>query len=307
MNMQFGRAALRAKELAIRGALGATRWRLVQQMLTESLVVAAFGAFFGILLAYWAVDLFTRTTNALPFPLPYWIQFTIDGRVLAFTVAITVVATIVSGLVPALLSAHGNPAEMMKEGGRGNSSRLVNLITRSLVVGQIALTAALLIAATLQIKSIRNQITLNYGYDENAIYSARMGLMEGAYPTDDAKRQFFMRTLRELRTNPQFVAAALTDRFRMTFANQGQYEIDGQKYMTDRDRPRGTLAGTRGGQSYEKPISTRRFCGSRMPFGVSTRGSFSPRPVTAISLRATPKLAIALATLLARLSESRWL
>src|SRR5436309_11411206 len=97
MNMQFGRAALRSKELAIRGALGATRWRLVQQMLTESLVVAAFGAFFGILLAYWAVDLFTRTTNSLPFPPPYWIQYTIDGRVLAFTVAITVVATIVSG------------------------------------------------------------------------------------------------------------------------------------------------------------------------------------------------------------------
>src|SRR5213593_4904186 len=116
MNMQFGRAALRTKELAIRGALGATRWRLVRQMLTESLVVAAFGAVFGILLAYWAVDLFTRAMSALPFPLPYWIQFTIDGRVLAFTVAITVVATIVSGLVPALLSAHGNPAEMMKEG-----------------------------------------------------------------------------------------------------------------------------------------------------------------------------------------------
>ena len=241
MNMQFGRAALRAKELAIRGALGATRWRLVQQMLTESLVVAAFGAFFGILLAYWAVDLFTRTVNTLPFPLPYWIQFTIDGRVLAFTVAITFMATIVSGLVPALVSAHGNPAEMMKEGGRGNSSRLVNLITRSLVVGQIALTAALLIAATLQIKSIRNQITLNYGYDEHAIYSARMGLMEGAYPTDDAKRRFFMRALRELRANPQFDAAALTDRFRMTFASQGQYEIDGQTYMTDRDRPRGNF------------------------------------------------------------------
>src|SRR5947208_5220306 len=149
MNMQFGRAALRAKELAIRGALGATRWRLVQQMLTESLVVAAFGAFFGILLAYWAVDLFTRTMSTLPFPLPYWIQFTIDGRVLAFTVAITFVATIVSGLVPALVSAHGNPAAMMKEGGRGNSSRLANLITRSLVVGQIALTAALPLSGTL--------------------------------------------------------------------------------------------------------------------------------------------------------------
>src|SRR5216117_3967246 len=210
-------------------------------MLTESFVVATFGAVAGVMLAYWAVDLLIRATNSLPFPPPYWIQYKIDGPVLVFTVAITLVATIVSGLVPALVSSKGNAAEIMKEGGRGNSSRLVNIITRVLVVGQIALTAALLIAATLQIKSIRNQITLNYGYDENAIYSARMGLMEGAYPTDDAKRQFFMRALRELRANPQFDAAALTDRFRMTFANQGQYEIDGQKYMTDRDRSRGNF------------------------------------------------------------------
>ena len=157
MNMQFGRAALRAKELAIRGALGATRWRLVRQMLTESLVVASLGAIAGVVIAYWAVDMFVRATNGLPFPLPYWIQFTIDGPVLAFTVGVTLLATIVSGLVPALLSARGNAAEIMKEGGRGNTSRLVNVITRVLVVAQIALTAALLIAATLQIKSIRNQ------------------------------------------------------------------------------------------------------------------------------------------------------
>src|SRR6478672_10633874 len=144
MNMQFGRAALRAKELAIRGALGATRWRLVRQMLTESLVVAIFGAVAGILLAYWSVDLLTRSMDALPagFGLPYWVRFTIDARVLAFIVGITLVTTIASGLVPALVSAHSNAAEMMKEGGRGNSSRLVNVITRLLVIGQIALTAA---------------------------------------------------------------------------------------------------------------------------------------------------------------------
>ncbi len=177
MNMQFSRAALRAKEVAIRGALGATRWRIVRQMLTESLVVAVLGAIAGIIVAYWAVDMFVRATNALPFPLPYWIQFKIDGPVFAFTIGITLVATIASGLVPAWLSAHGNTAEIMKEGGRGNSSRLVNVITRVLVVGQIALTAALLIAATLQIKSIRNQLALNYGYDEKAVYTARMALM----------------------------------------------------------------------------------------------------------------------------------
>src|SRR5437660_4672449 len=241
MNMQFGRAALRAKELAIRGALGATRWRIVRQMLTESFVVATFGAVAGVMLAYWAVDLLIRATNSLPFPPPYWIQYRIDGPVLFFTVAITLVATIVSGLVPALVSSKGNAAEIMKEGGRGNSSRLVNSITRALVVGQIALTAALLIAATLQIKSIRNQITLNYGYDESAIYTARMALMEGAYPTQDARRGFFLRAVRALRANPQFESAAMTDRFRMTFAGQGQYEVDGQNYTTDRDRPRGNF------------------------------------------------------------------
>src|SRR3984893_7824245 len=241
MNMQFGRAALRAKELAIRGALGATRWRLVRQMLTESLVVAIFGAIAGCLLAFWGTDMFDKMVKAAPFPPPYWWRFTIDGPVLTFTLAITLVATIVSGLLPAFLSSRGNPAEVMKEGGRGNSSRLVNVITRVLVVGQIALTAALLIAATLQIKSIRNQVTLNYGYDDSAIYTARMALMEGAYPTQDARRGFFLRAVRALRANPQFESAAMSDRFRMTFAGQGQYEVDGQNYTTDRDRPRGNF------------------------------------------------------------------
>jgi predicted permease len=241
MNMQFGRAALRAKELAIRGALGATRGRLVRQMLTESLVVAIFGAIAGTLLAFWGTDMFDKVVKAAPFPPPYWWRFTIDGRVLTFTLAITLVATLVSGLLPAFLSSRGNPAEVMKEGGRGNSSRLVNVITRVLVVGQIALTAALLIAAMLQIKSVRNQMKLDYGYDENSLYAARLALMEAAYPTEESRRDFFTRAVRALRSNPQFEAAAMTDRFRMTFAAGGQYEVDGQNYLTDRDRPRGNF------------------------------------------------------------------
>jgi putative ABC transport system permease protein len=237
MNMQFGRAALRTKEVAIRGALGATRLRIVRQMLTESFVVAVLGAVVGILIARWGVDWLIRANQALPFPLPYWIEFKIDGPVLLFTVAVTLVATMVSGFVPALLSARANTAELMKEGARGNSGRLVNAITRILVIGQIALTAALLIAATLQIKSIRNQTSLNYGYDENAVYTARIGLMEGAYPTQDARREFFRNAVHVLRANPQFDSVALSSRFRMTFDGFGQYEVDGQNYVTDRDRP----------------------------------------------------------------------
>ena len=241
MNMQFGRAALRARELAIRGALGATRWRLVRQMLTESFLVASFGAIVGVVMAFWGVSLLVSATKGLPFPLPYWVQFSIDPKALGFTVIIVLVATLLSGLVPALVSARANSAEMMKEGGRGNSSRLVNGITRTLVVGQIALTAALLIAAVLQIKSIHNQIKLDYGYDENGIYSARMGLFEGDYPTSEARQQFFARALRMLRANPSFDGAALTGRFRMTFGGFGQYEVDGQPYITDRDRPQGNF------------------------------------------------------------------
>src|SRR5246127_1272159 len=241
MNMQFGRAALRTRELAIRGALGATRWRLMRQMLTESLLVAVLGTITGVIIAYWAVDLFVRSINALPFPAPYYWKFTIDGSVLAFTVAMTLLATIASGLVPAFLSARGNAAEIMKEGGRGNSSRSVNIITRMLVIGQIALTAALLIATTLEIKSIRNQMKLDYGYNENAIYTARMALMEGAYPSEDSRREFFQRAVRALRANSQFESAAMSSRFRMTFDGQGQYEVDGQNYLTDRDRPRGNF------------------------------------------------------------------
>src|SRR6478672_5850382 len=127
MNMQFGRAALRAKELAIRGALGATRGRIVRQMLTESFLIALLGAIVGVALAYWAVDLLAQITSTPQFQLPYWIVFTIDAKVLGFTLGAVLLATFVSGLVPALLAARGNASEMMKEGGRGNSSRLVNV------------------------------------------------------------------------------------------------------------------------------------------------------------------------------------
>ncbi len=239
MNMQFGRAALRSRELAIRGALGATRGRIVRQMLTESFLIALLGAVVGVALAYWAVDLLAQITGTPQFQLPYWIVFKIDAKVLGFTLAAVLLATFVSGLMPALLAARGNASEMMKEGGRGNSSRLVNVISRILVVGQIAMTAALLIASALQIRSIRNQTRLDYGYDEDGVYTARMGLFEGDYPTEDSRRQFFKRAVRALRANPAFDGAAMSDRFRMTFDNFGQYEVDGQKYATDRDRPKG--------------------------------------------------------------------
>jgi putative ABC transport system permease protein len=202
MNMQFARATLRAKELAIRSSLGATRVRLVRQMLTESLLVATIGAVLGVGGSYWAVDLLDATVKTLPFPLPYWIVFTIDGRVLGFTVAATMLAAVVSGLIPAWLASRTSAADVLKESGRGNTGRLTAFITRTLVICQILVTSILLVGSLLQLQSILRQQTINYGYNTGAVYSGRIGLFDADYPTRETSRQFFERVLRQLRANP---------------------------------------------------------------------------------------------------------
>jgi predicted permease len=236
MNMQFARASLRAKELAVRSSLGATRARLVRQMLTESLLLATIGAALGIGLAWLAVDWLSATFANLDNRPPSWITFDIDGPVLAVTVAATFVAAMVSGLLPALMSSRANMADALKEGGRGNTSRRVGLVTRGLVVFQVGVTCILLIGSLLQVRSILNQQAIDYGYDTAGLMSARMGLMDGDYPTPADRKVFFDRLARELSADPEFAAVALTSRFRMVFAGNGAVEIEGKVYNDKKDR-----------------------------------------------------------------------
>ncbi|HEX7020532.1 MAG TPA: ABC transporter permease, partial [Gemmatimonadaceae bacterium] len=183
MNMQFARATLRAKELAVRSSLGATRRRLIRQMLTESLLVAGIGAIAGIGLAYGAIDWLSATIRNLDNPPPSWITFDVDGPVLAFTVGATIVAAVASGMLPAWMSSRANAVEVLRDAGRANTSRRVNFISRGLVVFQIVVTCILLIGSLLQMRSILKQQSIDYGYDTEGLMSARMGLMDGDYPT----------------------------------------------------------------------------------------------------------------------------
>ena len=237
MNMQFARATLRAKELAIRSSLGATRVRLIRQMLTESLLVAVLGAILGVGLSYWAVDLLTSTVKNLAQPIPAYITFDIDGRVLAFTVGATLLAALVSGLIPAWMSSRASANEALKDSGRGNTGRAINFITRGLVVFQLFVTCVLLIGSLLQLRSILNQQALDYGYDTTAVLAGRMGLMEGDYPSNDARKLFYDRLLAQVRTNPAIESAALTNRFRMVFSGNTPIEIEGKVYREEKDRP----------------------------------------------------------------------
>ena len=237
MNMQFARATLRAKELAIRSSLGATRVRLIRQMLTESLLVAGIGAAIGIALAYGSTSWLQATIKNLDNPPPAYISFDVDSVVLAVTVAATILAAVLSGLLPAWMSSRANANAVLRDGGRGTTSRGVTVISRGLVVFQIVVTCILLIGSLLQVRSILNQQTIDYGYDTDGILSARMGLMDGDYPTADARRLFYDRLLRALRANPEFDAVGFTSRFRMVFAGNGPIELEGKAYADKKDRP----------------------------------------------------------------------
>src|SRR5262249_59138022 len=114
MTLQFARATLRAKELAIRSSLGASRSRLVAQMLTESLLIAGIGAAIGIALAYGATDWLQATIRSLDNPPPAYITFDVDGVVLAVTVSATILAAVASGFPPALVSSRAYPFGVLR-------------------------------------------------------------------------------------------------------------------------------------------------------------------------------------------------
>jgi len=237
MNMQFARATLRSRELAIRSSLGATRARLILQMLTESLLVAVVGTAIGVGLAYYCTGLLSATVRNLETPPPAWITFDIDGVVLAFSVGAMLVAAVASGLLPAWMASRANVATAIKEGGRGSAGRGTRLVMRGLVVFQVVVTCVLLIGSLLQMQSIRKQETIDYGYDTESVMTARMGLMDGDYPSQEARKLFYDRLVRELGTHQEFAAVALTNRFRMVFSGSGPIEIEGKEYKEKRDRP----------------------------------------------------------------------
>ncbi len=238
MNMQLARALLRARELAVRSSLGATRARLIRQMLTESLILAGLGALIGIGLAYLSIDWLVATIWSMEDPPPDWMKFTLDGAALAITLIATVAAALMAGVIPAWMASRVDAVAVLREGGRGYTGHRLSLITRGLVVFQIVVTCVLLIGAMLQLRSLLEQQAIDYGYDTEGLLTARMGLMEGDYPTPEARKLFYDRLLRGLRAAPEFETVALTSRFRMVFSGNGPIEIEGKVYKDRRDHPR---------------------------------------------------------------------
>ena len=187
-NLLLVRAASRETEIAVRTALGAGRGRIVQQLVTESVLLALLGAIIGAAIAAWVVD---AVVAFGPRGLPRLEDIAVDQRVLGFSAAIAIVTGVAFGLVPALHASAGELGQMLKEGARGTSSRRSTRRTRSaLVVGEMALALVLLVGAGLLIRSFSNLLRVNPGFHPQNVVTFDVSLPSVKYPHDRDIRHF---------------------------------------------------------------------------------------------------------------------
>jgi putative ABC transport system permease protein len=208
-NLLLARSSYRVRELAVRSSLGATRGRIVRQLLLESLLLASIGGAFGLLLASIGVPLFDRAVADIP--KAYWIDFTLDPVVFAYCAAICIATGLAFGLAPALQVSRPNLNELMKDGGRGAAGNLrARWLTSSLVVVELTLTLALLTGAGLMTRSFLKLYSVDLGIETDHLLTMRTQLVFAKYPKPE-QRQLFFQTLEErVAALPGVVGAGVT-------------------------------------------------------------------------------------------------
>jgi predicted permease len=208
-NLLFARASLRQKEVAVRIALGAGRYRVIRQHLTEVLVLATAGGALGILLSVFAMRAFTQAIEVNP-P-PFWITFELDYRVMLFVLGLIVLASAFAGGLPALYAARVNAGSALKDDSRSSTSARLGRFSSGLVVAELALSCGLLIAAGLMIKSVAQLKNVQMPFAIDNIFTARIDLPRDAYADPAASIRFYEQLLPRLRTLPGIEAATLSD------------------------------------------------------------------------------------------------
>lgn len=208
-NLLLARGAARETELAVRAALGASRARLVRQLLVESLVLALGGAALGLAFAAWARSGIVALS---PPGVPRFQQIAIDGSVLAVTCGLAIATALLFGLWPAWKAAQPDLRASLASGGRGGSGGLGAARAReTLIVAEVALTLVLLVGAGLLLRSFAQMQAANLGFEGRGILTARVALPQKNYPTDEARLAFNTRVLERLATLPGVARADLAN------------------------------------------------------------------------------------------------
>ena len=227
-NLLLARAAARRKEIAIRAALGAGRWRIVRQLLTESVLLSLLGGVAGALLALWGVDALVALS---PGNIPRAAEIGIDARVLLFTLAVSLATGVVFGLAPALQSSRPDLSESLKEGGRGGAGSPGRQRVRSaLVVAEVALALVLLAGAGLLVKSFVRLQNVNPGFDYKHVLTATIFLPDSRFTEDRQRADVYRQVLSRVRALPGVEAAGGVSQLPLG----GEEEIDG---LTIEGRP----------------------------------------------------------------------
>ena len=217
-NLMLARATARQKEFALRAALGAGRWRIVRQLMVESLLLALVGGVLGFALSIWALRLLL---TSIPIQLPFWMNFSIDLRVLGFTIAITVLTGLLFGAAPALQTSRVDLNDTLKEGGRG--AGVGRGRSRSfLVVTEIALSLVLLVCAGLMIQSFLRLRSVNVGLDPTNVLVSSYHLPFAKYREDEQRAAFYKQLLERVRALPGVQAASATATLPLGGGNWGR-------------------------------------------------------------------------------------
>ena len=235
-NLLLARAAGRTKELAIRTAMGANRSRVLTLLLSEAAALAFGGALVGIVIAKVGIDLFSRlTVQTDP---PFWFVWTLDGPILLFILGVTVVAAVIAGLIPGLKVSGGKVHELLKDESRGSSSMRIGKLSRFLVMGEVAMSVGLLVTAGLMVKGMVKLRTMEYGFERQEVFTARIGLFPSDFPDAEAKSTFFRNLQDGLEARPEVTQASLSDVLPGLGSGMTSFALDGGVYPTDRDYPR---------------------------------------------------------------------
>jgi putative ABC transport system permease protein len=204
-NLLLARADGRRREIAIREALGASRWRIAQQMLTESVLMALGGGALGALLAWWSVRAFVASQ---PSTVPRIDQIGVDLRVLTFAMVVSLITGIAFGLAPAMRAASTDLLLSLKDAARG-SAGAGRRLRSALVVGEVALALVLLIGAGLTIRSFAALSAIELGFDPSHVVTMRVALPNARYPDRERWSAFHRELLQRASAIPSVEAAGL--------------------------------------------------------------------------------------------------
>jgi len=238
-NMMLSRAVARSREIAVRAAMGASRWQLVRQLLTESVLLSSLGGLLGLGLAAAGVHAFDLATQDVG--KPFWILFEMDWRAFAYFAAISVLSGIVFGLVPALRASRVDLNTALKDGTAGGTHRGGRL-TGALVVLQFALTVILLAGAGLMVRSFFAVQKLNAFVPAEHLLTARVRLPEGKgdhYESVESRRLIHDKLANRLANLPGVTSVVLASDFPGLGADNRDLEIEGRPAADPEHRPRG--------------------------------------------------------------------